>query len=67
MFSKSRSCTKCLTVVASVMLITCLDVEKNQQKVLAVFFDLLKAVNTVCKEGLLLEILKTGVRGKMYS
>ena len=40
---------------------------KKTPKVLAVFFDLSKAFDTVWKEGLLLKILKTGVRGKMYS
>lgn len=40
---------------------------RGKKKVLAVFFDLSKAFDTVWKERLLLKLLKAGVRGKMYN
>ena len=39
---------------------------QEKKKVLAVFFDLSKAFDTVWKEALLLKLLKVGVQGKMY-
>ena len=42
------------------------DAFQERKKVLAVFFDLLKAVDKVWKEGLLLKLLRAGVHGKMY-
>ena len=38
----------------------------QEKKVLAVFFDMSKTLNKVWKEGLLLELLRAGVHGKMY-
>ena len=38
----------------------------REKKVLAVFFDLSKALDKVWKEGLLLKLLRAGVNGKMY-
>jgi len=42
------------------------DAFQEKKKVLAVFFDLSKAFDTVWKEGLLLKLLRFGVCGKMY-
>ena len=42
------------------------DVFQEKRKVLAVFFDLSNAFDKVWKEGLLVKLLRTGVRSKMY-
>ena len=42
------------------------DVFQEKSKVLAVFFDLSNAFDKVWKEGLLVKLLRTGVRCKMY-
>ena len=42
------------------------DAFQEKKKVLAVFFDLSKAFDTVWKDGLLLKLLRIGVRGKMH-
>ena len=39
---------------------------QEKKKVLAVFFGLSNAFDKVCKEGLLVKLLRTGVRHKMY-
>ena len=41
--------------------------DQEKKKVLAVFFDLSKAFDTVWKEGLLLKLLRNGVCEKMYN
>ena len=38
----------------------------QEKKVLAVYFDLSKAFDTVWKDGLLLKLLRYGVSGEMY-
>ena len=40
------------------------DAFQEKKKVLAVYFDLSKAFDTVCKDGLLLKLLRYGVAGK---
>jgi len=40
---------------------------QEKQKTLAVFFDLSRAFDTVWKEGLMLKLLKAGIRKNMYS
>ena len=42
------------------------DAFQEKRKVLAVFFDLSNAFDKVWKEGLLVKLLRTGVRSKMY-
>ncbi|KAK7101444.1 hypothetical protein V1264_019826 [Littorina saxatilis] len=42
------------------------DAFQEKKKVLAVFFDLSRAFDTVWKEGLLLKLLHAGVHGKMF-
>ena len=42
------------------------DAFQEKKKVLAVYFDLSKAFDTVWKDGLLLKLLRNGVSGKMY-
>ena len=43
------------------------DAFHEKKKILAVFFDLSNAFDTVWKEGLLVKLLRTGVRHKMYT
>ena len=43
------------------------DAFQEKEKVLAVFFDLSNAFDKVWKEGLLVKLLRTGVRCKMYT
>ena len=42
------------------------DAFQEKRKVLAVFFDLSNAFDKVWKEGLLVKLLRTGVRSQMY-
>lgn len=41
-------------------------VQINKESVVMVFLDIEKAYNMLCREGLLIRLLKVGIQGKIY-